>query len=344
MPSLEVDFIIVGQGLAGSILAHILIKRGQNVLVLDNAHAGSSSKVAAGIINPITGHRLNISERFFDYYPVAKEYYAALEKDTEQRFFRTIAQTRLIKNQGQYDYLCQRQSEREYLGLLKTSERAFLHDSGFGTIDVRKTALIDTKGLLLASKQWLKANGSYLPTEFDYSSLVVSENEVTLGSRRSKHIIFCEGYQAINNPWLKHLPFKLAKGEVLTINTPNERMLNWGQWLVPNGMDNTRAKLGSNFSWDDLNLTLSKEAKNKMLRGLSDHAGLSGQVISHEVGIRPTTKQRKPFVGALPKLNQAFCFNGFGSKGCLLIPFYANLLADHLLLKKPLPQELTQWI
>jgi glycine/D-amino acid oxidase-like deaminating enzyme len=79
MPASQIDFLIIGQGLAGSILAYELIARGQRIMVIDNDHLGSASKVAAGIINPITGHRLNLTEGFVDYYHRATNFYTDIE-------------------------------------------------------------------------------------------------------------------------------------------------------------------------------------------------------------------------------------------------------------------------
>ena len=88
----------------------------------------------------------------------------------------------------------------------------------------------------------------------------------------------------------------------------------------------------------------SEESKDKMLSSLEQLTGLNGDVIEHEVGIRLTTTDRKPFIGPVSKLENAYCFNGFGSKGCLLVPYYAELMADHLLLDKPLPEDLSKWV
>ena len=75
----QFDYLIIGQGLAGSMLAFQLIARGQRVLVIDNDYQGNASQVAAGIINPITGHRLNLTEGFVDYYACAMAFYDQLE-------------------------------------------------------------------------------------------------------------------------------------------------------------------------------------------------------------------------------------------------------------------------
>jgi glycine/D-amino acid oxidase-like deaminating enzyme len=53
----NIDFIIVGGGLAGSILALELINRGADLLLIDRPLAGAASPIAAGIANPVTGKR-----------------------------------------------------------------------------------------------------------------------------------------------------------------------------------------------------------------------------------------------------------------------------------------------
>src|SRR5215469_2892765 len=54
-----VDYLIVGQGLAGSVFAALLLERGRSFVVVDDHHRTAASKAAGGIINPITGKRLN---------------------------------------------------------------------------------------------------------------------------------------------------------------------------------------------------------------------------------------------------------------------------------------------
>ena len=49
------EFTIVGGGLAGCTLAWALHKRGRAVKIVDRGDLVTSTKVAAGIVNPITG-------------------------------------------------------------------------------------------------------------------------------------------------------------------------------------------------------------------------------------------------------------------------------------------------
>ena len=341
------DFIIIGQGLAGSILAYSLIQRNHNVLVIDNDHHNSSSKVAAGIINPITGHRLNITEGFESYFTVAEKLYLELEKELRCKIYCSVPQHRMIKNQGQLDYYKQRITEPQYQLLLSKQrvQSSYFRPNDFGSVAISQTSVLDTKLCLETIKQWLIKQNAYLEKSIKYEEIKTTDSEVIVGNIKASKIIFCEGYQAINNPWLDHLPFKLSKGDILTLqaDTKVDTLLNWGYWLAPT-IGKQTVKLGSNFVWNDQNLKPDQKHANKFLQDLGNKTTIRSKLISHEVGIRPTTTQRRPFIGKITKLDHAYCFNGFGSKGCLLIPFYAELLCEHLNDRAALPIEITKWL
>lgn len=348
-----VDFLIIGQGITGSLLAYNLIRLGQSVCVIDNDHHGSASKVAAGLINPITGHRLNITEQFFAYAEQAKTLYWQIERDlnlgANQTIYREIPQTRLIKNAGQNDYLQKRKQQDEYHTLLNDISNTgdWFTDKAqhpFGSIHVSQTAIVDTQTLLFSVRHWLQERSAFITTKVDYQQIQSSSDGIQFNDIKANKLIFCEGYQAIHNPWLKSLPFKLAKGEILTVqpSQPIDRLLSWGQWLVP--LLNGQAKLGSNYLWHDTSLAAINETPNKFLDGLKTHTSIDVELLEHQVGIRPSTTQRKPFVGKLSNLANAFCLNGLGSKGCLIAPYYVNLLCQHMLNNHPLPEEVTKWL
>jgi len=352
----DFDFLIVGQGLAGSMLAYCLIKAEFSVLVVDNYHQGSASKIAAGIINPITGHRLNLTTGFEHYFPSATKLYRQLEQDLNLVLLHPIEQQRLIKNQGQLEYFLKREQQQNYsafLGALEPLDINF-RSNNYGSFNVKQTALVDTSLLLSGIQTWLIERSSYRQEKLNYQTLLGQDKGFSIAGKTARQVIFCEGYQAIYNPWLEHLPFKLAKGEVLTIETTStlpDKLLNWSSWLLPHMRDTESrlARLGSNYDWNDLNLEPNPQTAIKLLASLAKFTHLEARLKHSEVGIRPTTVQRRPFVGPLSKLENAYCFNGFGSKGCLLIPHYAQLLSDHLgalksSAEKPLPEYLTEWI
>ena len=73
------DFIVVGHGLAGAILAETLRSRGNKVLVIDEPKANSASRVAAGLLNPVAGKRFAKSWLADTLVPAADAFYDALE-------------------------------------------------------------------------------------------------------------------------------------------------------------------------------------------------------------------------------------------------------------------------
>jgi glycine/D-amino acid oxidase-like deaminating enzyme len=53
----QVDYLIIGQGLAGSLLSWELLQHGCSIHLIDNQQE-NASQIAAGLINPVTGMRL----------------------------------------------------------------------------------------------------------------------------------------------------------------------------------------------------------------------------------------------------------------------------------------------
>src|SRR6185369_14016662 len=83
----EVDYIIVGQGLAGSALAIELLRRGKKIAVFDEPEKNRSSIVAAGLFNPITGRVMTKTWKADVLFPHLIAFYSGTEKVLGGRFF-----------------------------------------------------------------------------------------------------------------------------------------------------------------------------------------------------------------------------------------------------------------
>jgi len=62
-------------------------------------------------------------------------------------------------------------------------------------------------------------------------------------------------------------------------------------------------------------------------------------IIDHRAAVRPATLERRPFVGFHPQYNSVGIFNGMGTKGCSLAPFFANQLVQHIIHRTPIHSE-----
>ena len=347
------DTIIIGQGIAGSILAYRLIQRGLSVLVIDNNYHGSSSKVAAGIINPITGSRLTNNELFAGQQTCSYEFYEELEQLFGQQLIEHLDQFRLLQSQEQVDQWNKRNQHKPYnafTGEHTMHKKPFIKNE-FGVVEIKSSARVYVSELLARLKNWLIEKNAYLDQKVNHADIVITDNTVSIGPINARNIIFCEGYQATYNPWWKHLPFKLSKGEILSVRLNQEiyALLCWPQWLLPqHGKSSNTALLGATYAWGDFsqpeNIEPTEEAKNYLMARLEINTQLKAEVIEQKAGIRPTPTHRFPYIGSHTKNKNVYCFNGFGSKGCLTIPYYSQIMADHLIDNKPLPSDVTRYL
>jgi glycine/D-amino acid oxidase-like deaminating enzyme len=75
---MQVDFLIIGQGLAGSLLVRSLRSRGCRVAVVDDRWQSAASQVAAGLMTPLTGRRFTLTPDYPGLFARAGEILGAL--------------------------------------------------------------------------------------------------------------------------------------------------------------------------------------------------------------------------------------------------------------------------
>jgi len=64
------------------------------------------------------------------------------------------------------------------------------------------------------------------------------------------------------------------------------------------------------------------------------------KIKQYKFGIRPATRDRRPFVGRHPKFNNLFILNGLGSKGVSQSPHCSKELLNYIELNKNLDKEI----
>ena len=99
----KVDVIAIGQGLAGTALAWQLRRRGLRTVVVDREREEGSSRIAAGLITPVTGKRLAKSWRWDELYPAAVAFYRRIEAETGQSFLHQKPALRLFADEAERD-------------------------------------------------------------------------------------------------------------------------------------------------------------------------------------------------------------------------------------------------
>ncbi len=333
----KVNTIVVGQGLAGSLLAWNLMRRGERVLVIDKQREDSASMVAAGIINPVTGPRLVQSWRLEELLSAARSTYRSLEKELKDRFYTEIELVRLFRSEEERRVWMSKKSQsgtNRYLGSMRSAGwKPALVDDPYGSFCPGGSGHLAVPKLLNGMRKFLLAEGSILDSHFTYSDLKPSSDGVQWGDWEAERIVFCEGHQASENPFFRNLPFKSSKGEILEVEAEEgslpRAIINRGKWILPLGGDRYRA--GSTFSWNRLDTKPTVKGKSEILNALGEFIKAPLDPRDHRAGIRPTMKDLRPVMGAHSTYPQISIFNGLASKGVLNAPHFADHFASYLM-------------
>jgi len=341
------DFLIVGQGLAGSLLAWELVQRGQRVVVLDDDWRDSSSIVAAGLVNPVTGKRLTLQPDAEAWLGRTHETYATIETALGTTLYQSKPLLRLFTDTEQHEYFLRRQQDPAHAPFWeKAASAADLapFDAPWGGAWQAGTGFLDTAAFLAGVRDWLQRRGAFKRAAFDYAELALTDSGVRWRNLSARALVFCEGFGGIRNPWFGALPFQPAKGEILTLEWQGsvklpDAIINKGIWLAPR--PDGRWRLGATHQWDPLDCEPTQAGSDTLMKQLGRLTpGAQARILHRGAGVRPATRDRAPFLGRHGKHPQLAVFNGFGAKGSLLIPRCASIMADHLCQGAKLPPEL----
>ncbi|MFM6915798.1 MAG: NAD(P)/FAD-dependent oxidoreductase [Aquirufa sp.] len=298
-------FIIVGQGLAGTILAHHFLEAAIPFEIWDSpATHFNSSQAAGGIFNPVTGRKLEQTWLADELFPYLFDFYPRLEETLEMRFFYPMPLFRPFANEEMKNWLEARKDQIHHDYLRWESTGVWVKQAGW----------VDVPSLLRASRAYFAAKG--LLKEMEYTG---------------NQAIFCEGFHGQQNPLWSRLPFLPAKGELMEIRTdePSEDyILNKNGFVVPLG--STHFKVGATYGWKEFTNETTPEALVELTNKLATMGVNEFELIQQKTGIRPATQDRRPFVG-FHSQEEAGIFNGFGSKGVSLSPYFAKQWTDEIL-------------
>lgn len=330
------DYIIVGQGIAGTLVAHFLLQKGKKILVIDNQHHQASSMVAAGLINPITGRNFVKSWRIDDLIPFAIQTYQQLEQQLNISILETKNVAMLFNSvKTENDWLV-RSSNPDVVDYVAKDfyldfYKDFLEEVQNG-VEFKQAGRVRLKDLILAYQVLLQSQGNYLEDEFDYTTLEIKSNQVQYKSIVAQGIIFAEGFQATQNPYFNYLPFAPAKGDILLVKIPNypakDKLVKHGVFVIH--LKEDLYWVGSTYNRDYKTIDPKPKAKKGLTDRLKRVLKLPFEVVEHLTAIRPTVRDRRPFIGQHPHFKALYLFNGMGAKGSYLSPLFASEFVAYL--------------
>lgn len=338
----QTDYIIVGQGIAGTLLSYHLLKAGKQVIVFDEYRADTASRVASGVINPVTGRRIVKTWMIDELLPFAEDTYTQMGELLGAELFSNVNMlsfhaTEQMRNAWDEriceaeDYLQRVNNPQEYAVWFE-----FMHGIGI----TNPCLLIDLKQLLGKWRAYLIGKNMLIEQKFDIQNCEVRENGVTYDDISADKIIFCDGVSGFQTPYFKRLPFALNKGEALIVDIPDlprENIYKQGISIVP--MSEGLFWVGSSFEWDYQNEYPSKSFRDKTEYQLKSWLKLPYTIQDHISSVRPGSIERRPFVGMHPYYKNIGIMNGMGTKGCSLAPCFSAQFARYLTENQPITPE-----
>ncbi|CAH8282652.1 glycine/D-amino acid oxidase-like deaminating enzyme [Mariniflexile fucanivorans] len=339
----QVDYIIVGIGLAGISFCEQLRANNKQFVVFDNA-SQQSSTVAGGLYNPVVLKRFTPVWKCQEQLDLALPMYANLEGllqvklDYKMPVYRKFAS---LEEQNDWFTASDKAILSEYLSPKIIKNNNSFIDASFGYGEVLETGRIDVKTLIEAYKAFLLQKDLFIESVFNYDDLVLETDIIQYKNIQAKHIVFAEGFGVKQNPFFKDLPLVPAKGELLTIHAPNLKIdfvLKAGVFLIPLGDD--LYIVGATYEWKDLSAEVTVVAKEELETKLKQLVSCDFEIVKQVAGIRPTVKDRRPLVGNHTIHKNMYVLNGLGTRGVMIGPYVAQQLYDFIEKNEPLENEI----
>lgn len=330
--------LIVGRGLAAASLMHRFHQAGIEFICIGKKDLSRSSLVAAGIWNPIVFKRLTKSWMADELIPELNRFYGALEKEAGETF---ISSREIIRafNEEQEEELWKKKSKNELDDYLdpkiypaELAPKNLKISGNFGK--VLNAGNIDLAAFLEYTDK--KFAQQMRDETFLYKDLLIEEQGVKYQNISAKAIVFCEGWLVKNNPWFNWLPLKPAKGEILTVKVEGldlkKEISTRSSFLFQT--QNQTFRCGATYEWEQLDENPTEAARLKLIENLKDHTGQKFEVTKQEAGVRPSSIDRRPIIGNHPEFPALFVFNGLGTKGVMLAPYFSNKFVNFYLKKE----------
>ena len=215
---MKVDFIIVGQGLAGTLLAFELFRKNKSFVVFDDPDQHKASVVAAGLINPVIFRRMTKTWLVDDAFPKMETTYRQLENLLKEELYFPCKIMKILNEDETIFW-----KEKAFANKLTTyldadpdlnfRNKNIIATSGCGCVN--KAGRLDIQKLISTSSVFLIQQNSLRKEKFDFEKLTFNADLINYNEISAKKIIFCEGPAISQNPYFANLKFQHSKGEIL---------------------------------------------------------------------------------------------------------------------------------
>lgn len=330
-PPQKLDYLIIGQGVVGTWLSYYALQGGKTFMVVNDSSIPAASKVASGVINPVTGRRIVQTWMIETFLPFALKAYSDLGMILNKKIVNEVPVILIHPSaQMQESFEYRYHHENVYLQKNNVADFEAFMQTPFGSGQINQSIWIDLNLMLSAWRQKLIDNQQYIDERFEIADLKIIKDGIEWKGIQASRILFSDGLTSMQNPFFNALPFTPNKGEVLIVeikDLPNQAIYKHNLTIVP--WKGQLFWVGSNYEWHYKDAQPSIAFKTKIETALKQLLIIPFTIVDHIVGLRPANQERRPFVGMHPIHTAIGICNGMGTKGCSLAPYFAYELIQH---------------
>ena len=336
---MKYDYLIIGQGICGTWLSYYLLCENKSVFVIDDSDKSAASKIASGLINPVTGRRVVTTWMADELLPFVWNEYNAISKKFDQQF---IQQKNIIAFPSAPNLLQAFEKRKQqgnsyiYESSLKKETLYKFFDFPFDVMEIAPCYLVDVNAITKTWRQYLENKNALVTENFNEEELLVLDGYIQYKNITAEKIIYCNGINASLSKYWKQLPFVPNKGQALIADIKDlstDYIYKFGHLsLIP--WQNNLWWIGASNELNFISAEPTDDFCKSTKAALTNILKVNFEIKEHLSSVRPAAVERRPFVGLHPVYNQMAILNGMGSKGCSLAPWFAKELAENLIHKK----------
>ncbi|MGB0732514.1 MAG: glycine oxidase ThiO [Pontibacterium sp.] len=359
------DFLIVGAGVMGMMLARELAQAGANVTLVDKQACGRESTWAGGgIVSPLYPWRYKPSVTALATWSQSSYVHLA------QALFEECGVDPELRQKGMLMVSVKDADKalawaKEFHRPLVEVDNAFLYEkepnlgAGLDTgLWMPEVASIRNPRLARSLKESLSLNPRVTLCEHQLVQSFIVDNDKVLGVTTQTHelraakTIVCAG--AWSGELLKsvqvNLPVEPVHGQMMLFKAEpgvvNRVVLKDGRYVIPRS--DGRVLVGSTLERQGFKKITTKTARDSLYQTALDIVpALSKYEVEHHwSGLRPGSPEGVPYIGAVPHYENLYVNAGQYRNGLVLAPASTRLMADIVLQRRtiidPAPYQLDE--
>ncbi len=352
------DFCVLGAGLAGLSISKHLMDSGATVCLIDTGEVASgASGTPLGLVNPATGRWGTKSWKAEDCHHAVYEDLKEIQDHTPVRLFDKTGILRPAQDEEMaermYDNYQKNEWPEDWCHWLDKKEvhniNPELHcvDGGMW---LPHGLTVNVPTYLKSKADYLANQGLHIVTKADYSleqtgdyfEVILKDGETL----KMNSVITTAGHQTKDSDFWNFLPLHAIKGQVAVFESPQTRKFDYSISALGYiaSISDTRFVAGSTYEHHFEDVEPDIEGLDYLtgrLGGVYPSLFESAKLVDQWAGVRASTPNKKPVVGAHPEIENMYVFAGLGSKGLLYSAYLGNALSEYILHGSAIPKEVS---